>query len=124
MRRSLRDFAHFLQPDLRIARFDSVVVRGVNDDELVELVEFSRTIPGRGAVHRVHGCGRSDRVGTRSVVSQDEILAILSKIFDHLEPVLVRILLPRPDTRCRMAGRLGSFRRLLIPFVRTVTAAG
>ena len=36
---------------------------GYNDDELIDLVEFGRAQRRRGAVHRVHGCGRRHRAG-------------------------------------------------------------
>ena len=41
-----------LFPGLKI---DTVVIRGVNDDELVDLIEFARAHRRRGPVHRVHG---------------------------------------------------------------------
>ena len=36
-------------------KIDTVVIRGVNDDELVDLIEYGRPAERRGAVHRVHG---------------------------------------------------------------------
>ena len=44
-----------LFPGLKI---DTVVIRGVNDDELVPLLEFGREPRRGGPLHRVHGRGR------------------------------------------------------------------
>jgi cyclic pyranopterin phosphate synthase len=74
------------------SKIDSVVVRGVNDDELVELVEFSRTIPAEVRFIEYMDVGGATGWAHDLVVSQDEILAILSKSFDDLEPV------PREDS--------------------------
>ena len=41
-------------------KIDTVVIRGVNDDELVACIEFGRTRGRRGALHRVHGRRRRD----------------------------------------------------------------
>ena len=46
-----------LFPGLKI---DTVVIRGVNDDEMVDLMEFGRRLRRRGPVHRVHGRRRRD----------------------------------------------------------------
>ena len=41
-------------------KLDTVVIRGVNDDELVALLEFGRGHRRRGPLHRVHGRRRRD----------------------------------------------------------------
>ena len=47
-------------------KIDTVVIRGVNDDELANILEYGRCVPGRGPVHRVHGCrGRHPMVTRR-----------------------------------------------------------
>ena len=49
-------------------KLDTVVMRGVNDDELMPLLEFARRDRRRGALHRVHGRRRRhplDAVGGR-----------------------------------------------------------
>ena len=43
-------------------KLDAVVIRGANDDELVELVGVQQAGRCRGALHRVHGCGRRHTV--------------------------------------------------------------
>ena len=47
-------------------KLDTVVIRGVNDDELVDLVEFARRDRRRGALHRVHGRRRRDALVARA----------------------------------------------------------
>ena len=51
------DAAAPLFPGLKI---DTVVIRGVNDDELIELLEFGAPLWRRGPVHRIHGRRRRD----------------------------------------------------------------
>ena len=46
-------------------KLDTVVTRGDNDDELVDLVEFAREHRRRSAVHRVHGRRRRHAVAAR-----------------------------------------------------------
>ena len=41
-------------------KIDTVVIRGANDDELVDLIEFGKARQRRSAVHRVHGRRRRD----------------------------------------------------------------
>ena len=44
--------------DFDALKIDTVVIRGVNDDELVDLIEYRPDDSRRGALHRVHGCRR------------------------------------------------------------------
>ena len=46
-------------------KLNTVVQRGVNDDELVELATFGRRARRRGAVHRVHAARRIGRLERR-----------------------------------------------------------
>ena len=41
-------------------KLDTVVMRGVNDDEIADLIEFARRVCRRDPLHRVHGRGRRD----------------------------------------------------------------
>ena len=48
------------------SKIDSVVIRGVNDDELVALLERGRGVGRRGALHRVHGRRRRHALVARA----------------------------------------------------------
>ena len=43
-------------------KLNTVVIRGYNDDEVVDLLEFARERGAEAAVHRVHGRGRRHRL--------------------------------------------------------------
>ena len=51
--------------DSRGLKLDTVVIRGVNDDELVALLEYGRRDGSRGALHRVHGRRRRHALDPR-----------------------------------------------------------
>ena len=39
-------------------KLDTVVIRGTNEDELVDLIEYGKRVEGRGPIHRIYGRGR------------------------------------------------------------------
>ena len=54
-----------LAAGLRPVKLNAVVVRGVNDDEVVELAGFGREARGRRPLHRVHAARRRRRLAGR-----------------------------------------------------------
>ena len=60
-------------------KIDTVIIRGVNDDELIPLLEFARARARRSAVHRIHGCRRRHHVVAAQVMSRDDMLAALER---------------------------------------------
>ena len=63
-------------------KINTVVQRGVNDDEIVDLAAFGRRARRRGALHRVHAARRVGSAGpTAPVVGQDEIVARIDAVF-------------------------------------------
>lgn len=68
-------------------KIDTVVIRGVNDDELVELIEFGRA---RGAEVRFieyMDVGGATRWSMSGVVSRAEILETLERRYGPIDPV-------------------------------------
>jgi cyclic pyranopterin phosphate synthase len=68
-------------------KLDSVVIRGVNDDELVDLVEFAR---GHGAEVRFieyMDVGGATAWSMDRVASRDDMLATLASHYGAIEPV-------------------------------------
>ena len=84
-------------------KLNAVVIRGYNDDEVLDLLEFARARGRRGAVHRVHGRGWRDAVvdWTRSCPSARSSSAIGAA-------------LRRRSSRCR-DGRLAPAERFRLP---------
>ena len=66
-------------PAFGALKIDTVVIRGVNDDELMPLIEYGRGVGRRGAVHRVHGRRRRDALVADAVVSRREMLDALGR---------------------------------------------
>jgi cyclic pyranopterin phosphate synthase len=68
-------------------KIDTVVIRGINDDELVAMLEFARS---RGAELRFieyMDVGGATRWSPDQVVTQDEILATLSRHYGTIAPI-------------------------------------
>ena len=69
-------------------KIDTVVIRGVNDDELVAMVEFAQGARRRGPVHRIHGRRRRHALELGATSSRArEILATLAEHYGGVEPV-------------------------------------
>ena len=84
-------------PALRALKIDAVVVRGVNDDELVDLIEFGRS-RRRSALHRIHGRRRRDAVvAPSSVVSRAAMLQRLSPAATEAIAPVAKRARPRPN---------------------------
>jgi len=69
-------------------KLDTVVMRGVNDDELVDLVEFARTVPAEVRFIEYMDVGGATRWSMDQVVSRAEILARLGRHYGAIEPVV------------------------------------
>jgi GTP 3',8-cyclase len=65
-------------------KIDSVVMRGVNDDELIELIEYGRSVGAEVRFIEYMDVGGATRWSREAVVSQDDILAVLSA---HYGPI-------------------------------------
>ena len=68
-------------------KVDTVVMRGVNDDELVELLEFARGIGAELRFIEYMDVGGATRWTMRDVVSRAEILERLSARHGEVEPL-------------------------------------
>jgi cyclic pyranopterin phosphate synthase len=69
-------------------KLDTVVIRGVNDDELGDLIEFSRRVPAEVRFIEYMDVGGATRWSMNQVVSRAEILAALGRRYGRIEPVL------------------------------------
>jgi cyclic pyranopterin phosphate synthase len=80
-------------------KLDAVVTRGDNDEELVDLVNFSRTIGGEVRFIEYMDVGGATEWRSDAVVPRQEIL---DRLADHFGPVT-----PRPHTSSAPAVRFG-----------------
>jgi cyclic pyranopterin phosphate synthase len=68
-------------------KLDTVVMRGVNDDELLDLVEFARAVPAEIRFIEYMDVGGATRWSMAAVMSRAEILAHLGRRYGRIEPV-------------------------------------
>lgn len=68
-------------------KLDTVVVRGFNDDELAELVEYGRGVGAEVRFIEYMDVGGATRWSAERVVSRAEVLAALSARYGRVEPL-------------------------------------
>jgi cyclic pyranopterin phosphate synthase len=68
-------------------KLDTVVLRGVNDDELAELIEFGKRAPAEVRFIEYMDVGGATRWSMEQVVSRQEMLARLEARYGRIEPV-------------------------------------
>ena len=66
-------------------KIDTVVIRGTNDDELAELVEFSRTVPAEVRFIEYMDVGGATGWDSALVVSRHEMLETLTRDFGKID---------------------------------------
>jgi GTP 3',8-cyclase len=69
-------------------KLDTVVMRGVNDDELAALVEFGKTVPAEVRFIEYMDVGGATRWSMDKVVSRAEMLERLGRRYGPIEPVV------------------------------------
>jgi GTP 3',8-cyclase len=69
-------------------KLDTVVIRGVNDDELGDLIEFGRRVPAEVRFIEYMDVGGATRWSMDQVVSRKEMLEILERGYGRIEPVV------------------------------------
>jgi GTP 3',8-cyclase len=68
-------------------KLDSVVMRGVNEDELGDLIEFAKTIPAEVRFIEYMDVGGATRWSRAAVVSRAEILESLAHRYGRIESI-------------------------------------
>ena len=68
-------------------KLDTVVIRGVNEDELADLVEFAAAVPAEVRFIEYMDVGGATRWSMDQVVSRAEILDSLGRRYGRIEPV-------------------------------------
>ncbi len=69
-------------------KLDTVVIRGVNDDELTDLIEFGKRVPAEVRFIEYMDVGGATRWSMDQVVSRKEMLEILERRYGRIEPVV------------------------------------
>jgi cyclic pyranopterin phosphate synthase len=68
-------------------KLDTVVMRGINDDELSDLIEFARGVPAEVRFIEYMDVGGATRWSMDRVVSREEMLERLGRRYGPIEPV-------------------------------------
>ncbi|MBI4486699.1 MAG: GTP 3',8-cyclase MoaA [Acidobacteria bacterium] len=68
-------------------KIDSVVIRGLNEDELGDLIEYGKTVNGEVRFIEYMDVGGASRWAPDKVVSRAEMLETLAKRYGTIEPV-------------------------------------
>jgi GTP 3',8-cyclase len=69
-------------------KIDTVVIRGTNDDELVDLIEYGRTVNGEVRFIEYMDVGGATHWSADSVVSRKEMLERIGRHYGATEPVV------------------------------------
>jgi cyclic pyranopterin phosphate synthase len=69
-------------------KLDTVVIRGVNDDELADLLEFGTRVPAEVRFIEYMDVGGATRWSRNQVVSRAEMLERLAQRYGRVEPVV------------------------------------
>jgi len=69
-------------------KLDSVVIRGVNDDELIDLIEYAKRLNAEIRFIEYMDVGGATRWSTSDVVSRKEMLDRLSRHYGTIEPLV------------------------------------
>ncbi len=68
-------------------KIDTVVIRGVNDDELADLIETGRSMSAEVRFIEYMDVGGATRWSPDRVMSRREMLAVLSRRYGRIEPI-------------------------------------
>jgi GTP 3',8-cyclase len=100
-------------------KLDSVVIRGVNDDELIDLVEFGRRVRAEVRFIEYMDVGGATHWSREQVVSRAEILERLAARFGRIEPIREVSSAPAERFRLPDGTTFGIIASTTTPFCRT-----
>jgi cyclic pyranopterin phosphate synthase len=100
-------------------KLDTVVIRGVNDDELVDLVEFGRRVGGEERFIEYMDVGGATSWSMTQVVSRAEMLARLEERYGAITPIVEDSSAPADRFRLADGTVFGIISSTTQPFCRT-----
>ncbi len=102
-------------PGLKI---DTVVIRGVNDDELVDLVEYGRKVGGEVRFIEYMDVGGATTWSMEQVLSRAEMLRKLERHYGRIEPIIEHTSAPADRFRFPDGTTFGIISSTTGPFCR------
>jgi len=100
-------------------KLDTVLLRGVNDDEILPMVEYARAHDAEVRFIEYMDVGGATRWSATQVVSREDILAVLRERFGSVEPIVERSSAPAERFRLRDGTTVGIVASTTAPFCRT-----
>ncbi len=100
-------------------KIDSVVIRGVNDDELVPLLDYGRRIGAEVRFIEYMDVGGATHWSRDKVVSRAEILGALARHYGPIEPVVEQSSAPAERFRLSDGTTFGIIASTTAPFCRS-----
>ncbi len=100
-------------------KIDTVVMRGVNDDELVSLLEFGRSVEAEVRFIEYMDVGGATLWSREKVVSRVEMLSRLESAYGEIEPLIEESSAPAERFRLPDGRVFGIIASTTAPFCRT-----
>jgi cyclic pyranopterin phosphate synthase len=97
-------------------KIDTVVMRGVNDDELADLIEYGRGVPAEVRFIEYMDVGGATRWSMDRVVSRREMLERLARRYGTIEPVVETTTAPADRYRLPDGTTFGIIASTTAPF--------
>src|SRR5436309_3081149 len=97
-------------------KLDTVVMRGVNDDELGDLIEFGKSVPAEVRFIEYMDVGGATRWSMDQVVSRQEMLERLERRYGRIEPVVETTTAPADRFRLPDGTTFGIISSTTAPF--------
>lgn len=100
-------------------KLDTVAIRGFNDDELVDLIEYGRRVDAEVRFIEYMDVGGATDWSMDKVCSRDAILESLSRRYGRIEPILEESSAPAQRFRLRDGRTFGIIASTTVPFCAT-----
>lgn len=100
-------------------KLDTVVINGVNDDELVDLIEFGRGVNGEVRFIEYMDVGGATHWGPERVLSRQEMLKRLTARYGAIEPIVEETSAPADRYRLPDGTTFGIISSTTEPFCKT-----
>ena len=100
-------------------KLNAVVIRGFNDDELADLIEFARVHHAEVRFIEYMDVGGATRWSRDQVVSQQDMLDVLARRYGAIEPIAEDGRAPAERFRLADGTTFGIIASVTVPFCRT-----
>ena len=106
-------------PSTELFKIDTVVIRGVNDDELIDLMEYAKSIGAELRFIEYMDVGGATRWSADRVVSRSEMLAALTHGYGAIAPIVEHSSAPAERFRLNDGTTFGIIASTTEPFCRS-----